>query len=91
MLSVQGQALLQQLLTFDPTQRITAEDAVRHPYFDEFPLAIDPSMFPTWPSKHDIRNLPSNKGDDKKMVCRTDCINCNPFEFIIEVILLVAP
>ncbi|KAK5649248.1 hypothetical protein RI129_000277 [Pyrocoelia pectoralis] len=54
MLSVQGQALLQQLLTCDPTQRINAEDAFKHSYFNEFPLALDPSSFPSWPTKSDI-------------------------------------
>ncbi|KAF5270973.1 hypothetical protein FQA39_LY08276 [Lamprigera yunnana] len=54
MLSVQGQTLLQQLLTCDPNQRITAEDAHNHPYFNEFPLALEPSSFPSWPTKADV-------------------------------------
>ncbi|XP_031338338.1 cyclin-dependent kinase 11B-like isoform X2 [Photinus pyralis] len=57
MLSVQGQALLQQLLTCDPSQRINAEDAFNHSYFKEFPLALDPSSFPSWPTKSDIGRI----------------------------------
>ena len=51
MLSDQGLNLLRQFLNYDPKQRITCEAALRHPYFDETPHAIDPSMFPTWPAK----------------------------------------
>ncbi|KAJ1644059.1 hypothetical protein J3B02_001692 [Coemansia erecta] len=39
------------LLALDPEQRITAEEALEHPYFAEPPLAKHPSMFPTWPTK----------------------------------------
>lgn len=51
MLSDKGLNLLRQFLNYDPKQRISCEAALRHPYFDETPLAIDPSMFPTWPAK----------------------------------------
>ncbi|KAI8809110.1 kinase-like domain-containing protein, partial [Cladochytrium replicatum] len=46
-----GRDLLLKLLTYDPTQRITAEAAMHHPYFSESPLPIHPSLFPTFPSK----------------------------------------
>ncbi|KAJ1960467.1 Cyclin-dependent kinase 11B [Dispira parvispora] len=46
-----GLDLLTRLLTYDPKQRITAEEALNHPYFQENPPPKDPSMFPTWPSK----------------------------------------
>ncbi|XP_055372938.1 serine/threonine-protein kinase PITSLRE isoform X2 [Condylostylus longicornis] len=49
-----GVSLLQGLLTYDPKQRLTAEQALRHAYFKEIPLAIDPSMFPTWPAKSEL-------------------------------------
>ncbi|GLV39462.1 pitslre [Carabus blaptoides fortunei] len=54
MLSELGQNLLQRFLTYDPTQRITAEDALQHAYFSEAPLPIDPAMFPTWPAKSEL-------------------------------------
>ncbi|KAK9729802.1 Protein kinase domain [Popillia japonica] len=31
-----------------------AEDAMKHPYFGEAPLPIDPAMFPTWPAKSEL-------------------------------------
>lgn len=45
--------LLNKLLTYDPSQRITAQEALEHPYFKETPRAKDPSLMPTWPSLHD--------------------------------------
>ena len=49
-----GISLLQGMLTYDPKQRLTAEQALKHPYFNELPLPIDPSMFPTWPAKSEL-------------------------------------
>ncbi|MES1908342.1 MAG: hypothetical protein MHM6MM_001296 [Cercozoa sp. M6MM] len=37
--------LLRQLLRFDPAQRITAEEALQHAYFDEEPRALAPAQF----------------------------------------------
>lgn len=39
------------MLTYNPSTRVTAEDALQHKYFSELPLACDPAMFPTWPAK----------------------------------------
>lgn len=38
------------MLTMDPKQRITAEEALQHPYFTESPPPQHPSMMPTFPS-----------------------------------------
>ena len=38
-------------LTYNPTKRISAGDALKSDYFREAPPPIDPSMFPTWPAK----------------------------------------
>lgn len=46
--------LLARFLTYDPAQRVTAEDALHHDYFKEAPLPIDPAMFPTWPAKSEL-------------------------------------
>ncbi|XP_056018018.1 cyclin-dependent kinase 11B-like [Ostrea edulis] len=46
-----GFELMNGLLTYDPTRRLTAEKSLKHKFFKESPLPIDPSMFPTWPAK----------------------------------------
>ncbi|XP_076253521.1 cyclin dependent kinase 11B pitslre isoform X5 [Rhynchophorus ferrugineus] len=53
-LSEIGLGLLIKFLTYDPVQRITAEDALKHAYFTEPPLPIEPAMFPTWPAKSEL-------------------------------------
>ncbi|XP_023723749.1 cyclin-dependent kinase 11B isoform X3 [Cryptotermes secundus] len=49
-----GMDLMNRFLTYDPAQRVTAEDALHHDYFEEAPLPIDPAMFPTWPAKSEL-------------------------------------
>ena len=49
-----GLSLLQGLLTYDPKQRLTAEQGLKSNYFKELPLPIDPAMFPTWPAKSEL-------------------------------------
>ncbi|ORY38525.1 putative cell division cycle 2 [Rhizoclosmatium globosum] len=46
-LTANGIDLMERLLTFDPKQRITAAEALKHPYFTESPAPKDPSLFPT--------------------------------------------
>ncbi|OQV17691.1 Cyclin-dependent kinase 11B [Hypsibius exemplaris] len=46
-----GYDLMSNLLAYDPKKRITAEEALRHDHFKDFPLPVDPSMFPTWPAR----------------------------------------
>lgn len=43
--------LLSRLLTLDPAKRITAEQALRHPYLTENPPPKNPDLFPSFPSK----------------------------------------
>ncbi|KMZ00853.1 serine/threonine-protein kinase PITSLRE isoform X1 [Drosophila simulans] len=52
--SEMGLSLLQGLLTYDPKQRLSADAALKHGFFKELPLPIDPSMFPTWPAKSEL-------------------------------------
>lgn len=54
MLTELGISMLGKFLTYDPVQRVTAEDAMKHAYFCEAPLPIDPAMFPTWPAKSEL-------------------------------------
>lgn len=42
--------LLECLLTYDPQRRITAEEALQHPYFTESPLPAHPDTFGSFPS-----------------------------------------
>ena len=50
-----GLDLLLGLLTLDPGRRITAAEALRHPYFSEAPAACDPRLLPAFPSDHESR------------------------------------
>ncbi|XP_046462786.1 cyclin-dependent kinase 11B-like [Daphnia pulex] len=50
-LSELGVDLMQKFLTYDPSKRITAEEALNHTYLKEPPFPIHPSMLPTWPAK----------------------------------------
>lgn len=62
-----GVQMLQGLLTYDPKKRLTAEAALRHPYFMELPEPIDPSMFPTWPAKSELMHARSNANETGKI------------------------
>ncbi|KAJ8257611.1 hypothetical protein GJAV_G00187670 [Gymnothorax javanicus] len=57
LLSDQGFDLMNKFLTYCPSKRITAEEALKHEYFRETPLPIDPSMFPTWPAKSEQQRV----------------------------------
>ncbi|KCV68294.1 CMGC/CDK protein kinase [Fonticula alba] len=59
-------ALLSALLTYDPAKRLTARDALNHPYFSEDPPAISPSLFPRLPSHktYESRRRQREEDDD---------------------------
>ena len=42
--------LLNRFLTYDPSKRITASQALKHSYFEEAPRAKDKALMSTWPS-----------------------------------------
>lgn len=46
-----GAALLESLLSLDPTRRPSASEMLRHPYFAQDPKPKPESLFPTFPSK----------------------------------------
>lgn len=50
-LTESGYDLLSSLLMYNTKKRITADAALKHEYFSEHPLPVDPAMFPTWPAK----------------------------------------
>ncbi|KZT06865.1 Pkinase-domain-containing protein [Laetiporus sulphureus 93-53] len=45
-----GLDLLSRLLTYDPEMRISATEALKHPYFSESPLPKHPDLFGSFPS-----------------------------------------
>ena len=51
-LTKNGFDLLSQLLCLDPERRITAAEALTHPYFDEPPLAKSQARMPKFPAAH---------------------------------------
>ncbi|XP_059106321.1 cyclin-dependent kinase 11B-like [Peromyscus eremicus] len=57
LLSDQGFELMNKFLTYYPARRINAEDGLKHEYFRETPLPIDPSMFPTWQAKSEQQRV----------------------------------
>ncbi|XAO22536.1 hypothetical protein I312_101308 [Cryptococcus bacillisporus CA1280] len=50
-LTYEGHNLLSSLLCYDPERRITAEEALKHPYFSEHPLPKHPDLFSSFPSQ----------------------------------------
>ncbi|XP_074537220.1 cyclin-dependent kinase 11B isoform X2 [Halichoeres trimaculatus] len=57
LLSDQGFDLMNKFLTYCPGKRISSDEALKHEYFRETPLPIDPSMFPTWPAKSEQQRV----------------------------------
>eukprot|EP00301_Raphidiophrys_heterophryoidea_P005901 c12427_g3_i1.p2 GENE.c12427_g3_i1~~c12427_g3_i1.p2 ORF type:complete len:287 (-),score=66.51 c12427_g3_i1:121-981(-) len=51
-LSDSGYDLLTRMLRYNPEERITAAEALKHEYFSEAPRAKDPHMMPTFPESH---------------------------------------
>ena len=52
-------------LTYNPLKRVTAEEALKHDFFPEAPLPVDPSMFPTWPAKSEMSRTRSHGNSPK--------------------------
>jgi len=50
-----GLDLLQRLLTYDPSRRISAGDALNHRYFKESPLPQSKAFMPTYPPTNEGR------------------------------------
>jgi cell division cycle 2-like protein len=52
-LSDKGFDLLNRLLSYDPARRISAEEALSHPWFDELPPPKERALMPTMPTRAD--------------------------------------
>ncbi|XP_077941230.1 cyclin-dependent kinase 11B isoform X6 [Gasterosteus aculeatus] len=57
LLSDQGFDLMNKFLTYCPSKRILSDEGLKHEYFREKPLPIEPSMFPTWPAKSEQQRV----------------------------------
>ncbi|KAE9547268.1 hypothetical protein FO519_009520 [Halicephalobus sp. NKZ332] len=57
-ISENGLALLNGLLVYDPNNRLTADQALKSPWFEERPLPTPPEQFPTWPAKSEKGKIP---------------------------------
>eukprot|EP01118_Nematostelium_gracile_P002232 TRINITY_DN1246_c0_g1_i1.p1 TRINITY_DN1246_c0_g1~~TRINITY_DN1246_c0_g1_i1.p1 ORF type:complete len:488 (+),score=132.10 TRINITY_DN1246_c0_g1_i1:77-1540(+) len=58
--------LMNKMLTYDPEKRITAAEALQHPYFQESPRAKDPDLMPTWPSSNSKKRRSSMDEEQMK-------------------------
>jgi len=61
-----GYRLLNGMLYYCPQKRINAADAVRHQYFQERPLPLDPSMMPTFPEYRNKKRPVESKKEESK-------------------------
>jgi cell division cycle 2-like protein len=66
-----GLDLLQKLMTYDPAQRISAEEALKHPWFKEGPQPSKVEDMPQFPSLNEIsreqlRKKRKNSLDDEQ-------------------------
>lgn len=53
-LSEEGLDLINGLLLYNPMKRLTARQALEHPYFKEKPYPKDTTFMPTYPSTHNL-------------------------------------
>ncbi len=59
------------MMTYDPSKRITAQDALKHPWFNEHPLPSKVADMPEFPSLNEIsreqlRKKRKNSLDDEQ-------------------------
>lgn len=86
-----GIDLMNCLLAYDPCKRISAEDALRHPYFNEAPLPKHPNAFQSFPSiaagekaKFDSPSAPGGRrNDDFEMTSSAGGIKNGKYELVL--------
>ena len=57
--------LLNRMLTYDPSKRISAANSLQHKYFQENPRAKDAALMPSWPSGNEGKPRKAKKDSDK--------------------------
>jgi len=67
-LSATGVDLLVRLLSLDPAKRLTAAEALNHPWFAEQPTATAKHFMPTFPSAHENPNLLKRKREQEHIL-----------------------
>jgi len=60
-----GFELLMKLLAYDPSNRISAAEALQHRYFTENPLPREPGMIQTHPSLHEGKKPPRKSSSER--------------------------
>lgn len=66
-LSDLGLDLMQKMLAYDPIKRITAEEALNHPWFKEGPLPTKIENMPSFPSLNEMSREQLRKKRKKSM------------------------
>ncbi|ESO81933.1 hypothetical protein LOTGIDRAFT_223686 [Lottia gigantea] len=64
-LSEAGIQLLNSLFMYDPSKRLSAEDAIENPYFSEAPHACEPEFMPSFP-QHRLKRRQSDRNKEEQ-------------------------
>jgi len=67
-LQSEGLDLLNRMLTYDPKKRITAQEALSHPFFKAAPLGKVTELMPTFPSVHRSSHRLREKSPEAEIV-----------------------
>jgi len=67
-LTESGHRLLNQMLCYNPEKRVTATEALKHPYFNERPLPIEARQMPTFPEYRNTRRQTDRKESRKEQL-----------------------
>uniref|UniRef100_A0A7E4VC90 cyclin-dependent kinase n=1 Tax=Panagrellus redivivus TaxID=6233 RepID=A0A7E4VC90_PANRE len=57
-ISEAGLSLLNGFFIYNPRKRLSADEALQSPWFEEQPLPLPPELFPTWPARSEHGKVP---------------------------------